>query len=147
MSNSSIPNSINLLLTTVGSELPRSEARDTSNESDKKKRITHSVAFKLEVCDYMKSIPNATKSGCARFFNIQRKQVSYFMKHEHLYRDQSHSRIKRNVIRPAQIKMRAKYFTQEQMLFSWFLESRRDGNKHYLNKISSAGKRSRMIRE
>ena len=145
MSNNSIPNSINLFLTTDRSELPRSETRDTRNESDQKKRITHSIAFKLEVCDYMKDVPNATKSGCARFFNIQRKQVNYFLKHEHLYRDQSYARIKRNVIRPAQIKMRAKYFTQEQMLFSWFLESRRNGNKRFLNKISSVGKRSPLI--
>ena len=133
MSNNSLPiNNINAVVAAGRSQARRSEVRDVRQETDRARRITHSIEFKLEVCDYMKNIPNATRSGCSRFFNIQRKQVNYFLKHENAYRALPHPRIRRNII--GQIKLRAKYFAQEQIVFAFVLESRRNGKKNLMSR-------------
>ena len=68
MSNNSLPiNNINAVVAAGRSQARRSEVRDVRQETDRARRITHSIEFKLEVCDYMKNIPNATRSGCSRF--------------------------------------------------------------------------------
>ena len=107
---------------------PLSEIRDLMT-TDLEKRITHSVDFKLEVCFYLKNVPGATKSGAARFFGIQRKQVTYFQKREAHYEIIKNRRTRRNQMDPLKLIRRAKYFVQEQAVFEWFLLSRRDGKK------------------
>ena len=109
----------------------RSEFRDLMS-TDLQKRITHTIAFKLEICHYLRTIPGATISGCARYFGISRKQVRYYRDRESHYIELKHGRKKRNLIRPEQIVMRAKYFAQEQSVFKWFLEARSNGKSIFI---------------
>ena len=94
---------------------------------DLSRRISHTIAFKLDVCSYFTTVPNATVTGASRFFNITRKQVRYFRKNEENYRAMNTRRQRRNVIRPDQIRMRAMYPEQEAKVFNWFCGSRLDG--------------------
>ena len=90
-------------------------------------RVSHTVSFKLDVCNYFEIVPNATIAGAARFYNISRKQVRYFRKHEENYRSMSTRRSRRNVIRPDQVRMRAKYSDEEGRVYKWFIETRSQG--------------------
>jgi hypothetical protein len=128
MSKNPLATTQNETIAAGAASAPRSETRDLRTG---KKLITTTVAFKLEVCDYMKTVPEASKSGCARFFNIQRKQVTYYMRNEIKYRELKNSRTKRNLILPERMINRARYFDQEQLVFAWFLEQRHNGIKIY----------------
>ena len=99
----------------------------SNSDSTQKHRITHTISFKLDVCNYFHTIKNATVSGAARYFNLTRKQVRYFRRNEEVYRSMRKRRSKRNVIQPFQIKLRAKYSDQERNVFKWFIESREAG--------------------
>ena len=96
-------------------------------QADYKRRVTHTVSFKLDVCNYFINVPNATVTGAARFFNITRKQVRYFRKNVDSYRLLSNRRLKRNGIRADKIRTRAKYAEEEGRVFKWFMESRSEG--------------------
>lgn len=93
----------------------------------KKKRISHTVSFKIDVCDYFTTYANATVAGCSRFFHITQKQVRYFRKREVFYRAIKNRRNRRNCIRPEQVRLRAQYSDQESAVFTWFLMRRHEG--------------------
>ena len=97
------------------------------NNSARPKRVTHTISFKLDVCQYLRQVPGATVAGCARHFHIREKQVRYFRKREDSYRSIRCRRERRNFMRPEQIRMRAMYADQEHNVFNWFLQSRADG--------------------
>ena len=97
----------------------------------KKKRTTHSISFKIDVCTYFQRIPNPTTAGCARHYKITEKQVRYFRKRESLYRSIKTCRMRRNAFRPELLRTRAKYAHQEHQVYTWFLESRAQGKKLY----------------
>ena len=91
-----------------------------------KKRITHNISFKLDVCNYLRKV-SASVTSAANFFGISRKQVRNFRDHEELYRLIRHRRLRRNCIKPSQVRLRAKFFEQEQNLHTWFTEARHNG--------------------
>ena len=93
----------------------------------KKKRVSHTVSFKIDVCDYFTTYANASVAGCSRFFHITQKQVRYFRKNEAFYRAIKNRRLRRNCIRPEQVRLRAKYSDQEKAVFTWFLTRRHEG--------------------
>jgi hypothetical protein len=71
----------------------------------RKTRTTHSISFKIDVCEYWRRIPNPTVAGCARHYAITEKQVRYFRRNEELYRSIKNRRMRRTAIRPEQIRM------------------------------------------
>ena len=90
-------------------------------------RTTHSISFKLDVCEYWRRIPNPTVAGCARHYAISEKQVRYFRKREELYRSIKNRRMRRTAIPLDRIRLRAKYSDQEHNVYIWFLETRAQG--------------------
>jgi hypothetical protein len=40
----------------------------------RKTRTTHSISFKIDVCEYWRRIPNPTVAGCARHYAITEKK-------------------------------------------------------------------------
>jgi hypothetical protein len=110
---------------------PLNAMNDNPADPRRKTRTTHSISFKIDVCEYWRRIPNPTIAGCARHYAITEKQVRYFRRNEEFYRSVKNRRMRRTAIRPEQIRMRAKYSDQEQRVFAWFLESRAQGKNIY----------------
>ncbi len=103
---------------------------DDENRISRRMRLARSISFKIDVCNYLVK-SNGNVSATAKHFNIYRKQVRYYKRKHQLYVAFSNKVQKKNMVHQDTARCRAKYFVQEQLLYSWIIESREKGKNNF----------------